>query len=122
MRVLLKALEDHPNVVGRSVHYNPEGDEKLKCPTTDNRNVAYVDDYNDAMKKLYAEMGREWIDTRWIDGAMWDSNFDWNHLHHKVELAETWFLADHLGLLDGDHVLEPEFNLEHRVYQSLSLF
>eukprot|EP00586_Coscinodiscus_wailesii_P020935 CAMPEP_0172493618 /NCGR_PEP_ID=MMETSP1066-20121228/25026_1 /TAXON_ID=671091 /ORGANISM="Coscinodiscus wailesii, Strain CCMP2513" /LENGTH=417 /DNA_ID=CAMNT_0013263841 /DNA_START=428 /DNA_END=1681 /DNA_ORIENTATION=+ len=108
IRTLLKELEHHPHVVGRSVHYNPEGDEKLMCPPMDNRNVAYTDDYNNAMKELYAEFGREWIDTRWVDGPLWDFNHDWNHLHHKVEVAEAFTVADRLGFLDGDYPRKPD--------------
>mmetsp|Transcript_61747 Transcript_61747/g.73255 ORF Transcript_61747/g.73255 Transcript_61747/m.73255 type:complete len:338 (-) Transcript_61747:509-1522(-) len=100
MRELLYKLQDHPRVFGRSVNYNPLGDEKLTCPPTDNRNPAFIDDYNNVMEQVYAEMERPWIDTRWIVEPLWDSAVDWNHLHYKVEFVHSLFIADQIGLLD----------------------
>jgi len=100
MGQLLSKFRGHPRVFGRSVHYNPLGDEKLTCPPIDNRNPAFIDDYNNALQQVYEDMGRPWIDTRWIDEPMWDSASDWNHLHYRVEFVHTFYIADYLGLLD----------------------
>eukprot|EP00586_Coscinodiscus_wailesii_P008834 CAMPEP_0172521948 /NCGR_PEP_ID=MMETSP1066-20121228/292861_1 /TAXON_ID=671091 /ORGANISM="Coscinodiscus wailesii, Strain CCMP2513" /LENGTH=409 /DNA_ID=CAMNT_0013304911 /DNA_START=203 /DNA_END=1428 /DNA_ORIENTATION=+ len=97
LRTLLNRLKDHPRVVGRSVHYNPHGDDKMKCPPNDNRNVAYVDEYNKVYKNVFKEYGRDWIDTRWIEGGLWDAGYDWNHLHYKVELVHAWYITDYPG-------------------------
>jgi len=104
MKELLVKFQDHPRVFGRSVHYNPLGDEKLMCPPMDNRNPAFIDDYNNVMQQVYKEMGRPWIDTRWIDEPLWDSAVDWNHFHTKVEVVHTLYIADLIGLLDDEHV------------------
>jgi len=101
IRVLLDKLRNHPRVFGRSVHYNPLGDEKLQCPPQDNRNPAWVDDYNIGLQRVYRQMGRPFIDTRFIDGPMWDSGLDWNHMHYKVELVHAAYIADQIGLLDS---------------------
>jgi len=98
MKKMLEMVKDHPMVFGRSMHYNPLGDDKMTCPPKDDRSPPFVDIINASNKRIFSGMGREWIDTKWIDGAMWDSAPDWNHLPIDVEIVQALFLAQTLKI------------------------
>eukprot|EP00586_Coscinodiscus_wailesii_P008164 CAMPEP_0172524768 /NCGR_PEP_ID=MMETSP1066-20121228/294364_1 /TAXON_ID=671091 /ORGANISM="Coscinodiscus wailesii, Strain CCMP2513" /LENGTH=120 /DNA_ID=CAMNT_0013307919 /DNA_START=1159 /DNA_END=1521 /DNA_ORIENTATION=- len=93
MEAMLEKVEKHPNVFGRSMHYNPLGDEKMRCPHEDGRTPPHVDSYNLIAKQMFKSRGIKWFDTRWIDGAVWDSAIDWNHLSPAVEVVQATTLA-----------------------------
>lgn len=96
---VLKELMGIGRVFVRSVHYNSLGDEKLICPPMDNRNPAYIDQYNIAISELCERLDVPWIDTRWIDRPLWDSAPDWNHMHTWLEVIQAFYVAVYLNLI-----------------------
>mmetsp|Transcript_55199 Transcript_55199/g.66457 ORF Transcript_55199/g.66457 Transcript_55199/m.66457 type:complete len:470 (+) Transcript_55199:17-1426(+) len=103
----LESLRHHPRVIGwrnnaGTVLSVPlEVNKTLACPPKDQRNVVYDDVSDEALEGVFVEMGREWIDTRWISEALWDAGDGRDELYYSVEFVQTWFIANHLGFVEG---------------------
>ncbi len=64
-----------------SNHYNPLGDEKIKCKPGDYRSPPIIDKYNSISKEICISTGNcTFIDTNTaVIGPMWDTAPDWCH-------------------------------------------
>mmetsp|Transcript_477 Transcript_477/g.954 ORF Transcript_477/g.954 Transcript_477/m.954 type:complete len:590 (+) Transcript_477:126-1895(+) len=93
-RNMMKALNDL-NVSGvhlRSIHLNPLGDLRFKCPAEDYRHPSVLEVYNEIIRNL-TELEEfkniSFIDTDFIIGPMWDSSPDFCHFPPEGEIARA---------------------------------
>jgi len=91
---MMKALNDL-NVSGvhlRSIHLNPLGDLRFKCPAEDYRHPSVLEVYNEIIRNL-TELEEfkniSFIDTDFIIGPMWDSSPDFCHFPPEGEIARA---------------------------------
>ncbi|KAL7472912.1 hypothetical protein ACHAXS_013290 [Conticribra weissflogii] len=93
-RTMMKAL-NYLNVSGvhlRSIHLNPLGDLRLKCPAEDYRHPSVLGVYNEIIRnltKLDEFRNIPFIDTDFIIGPMWDSSPDFCHFPPEGEIARA---------------------------------
>jgi hypothetical protein len=80
----------------RSIHHNPIGDMIGACQPKDWRSPTVIDSYNYILEKLVLDMNNSrvrYLDTLFITKPVWDSAYDWCHLHHNVSLVEASYIA-----------------------------
>jgi hypothetical protein len=89
-----------PDLLFRTMHYNPIGDWVGSCAPNDWRNPRVVDGYNDIIKRVATKFNLSVIDTNHIVSPLWDKAPDWCHLDPVVQKIEAIYIMNKVWDVD----------------------